>query len=216
MVSALRPLLSEQRVDRLEAVLSARLCSVTVVLENLHDPHNGAAALRSIEALGLQEAHVVEEAEHFSASPAITIGCEKWLTLGHHPTIARAADSLRARGFALYAMLPGAERQVADIDASRPAALVFGNEHAGLTDAAIGVCDDAVSLPMYGFTESYNLSVSVALALSVAAERRREALGRPGDLDADARARLRARWYALGMRGVETIVSRHVSAETQG
>jgi tRNA (guanosine-2'-O-)-methyltransferase len=215
VAAALRPLLREQRAERIESALSARLASVTAVLENLHDPHNGAAALRSIEALGLQHAHVVEAAESFSASPAITIGCEKWLTLGRHRSMEAAAEALRARGFALYAMLPGAERTVSDVDPARPAALVFGNEHEGLTDGAIGVCDDAISLPIYGFTQSFNLSVSVALALSVAAARRRAHLGEPGDLEPGERAWLRARWYALGMRGVETIVSRHVSAETQ-
>jgi tRNA (guanosine-2'-O-)-methyltransferase len=215
VAAALRPVLSEERADRIEHALSARLGSVTAVLENLHDPHNGAAALRSIEALGLQHVHVVEAAESFSASSAITIGCEKWLTLGRHASMAAAARALRARGFALYAMLPGAERTVADVDPSRPVALVFGNEHAGLTDEAIGACDDAMSLPMYGFTQSFNLSVSVALALSVAAARRREHLGAPGDLELGERAWLRARWYALGMRGVESIVARHVSAETQ-
>ena len=213
--SALRPLLSDERVDRLEAVLGARLWSVTAVFENLYDPHNGAAALRSIEALGLQEAHVVEAEARFSASSAITIGCEKWITLGRHESMAAASSALRERGFALYAMLPGAERMVSEIDPARPAALVFGNEHAGLTDAAIGVCDDAISLPMYGFTQSFNLSVSVALALSVAADLRRGALGRAGDLETSQRARLRARWYALGMRGAETIVSRHVAHETR-
>ena len=216
IAAALRPLISDQRADRIETVLDARLASVTPLLENLHDPHNGAAALRSVEALGLQEAHVVESTEAFSHAPAITIGCEKWLTLARHRSIGAAAESLRGRGFALYAMLPGAERSVGEIDPTRPAALVFGNEHEGLTDEAIGVCDDAVSLPMFGFTQSFNLSVSVALALARMCERRREVLGRPGDLAAGERARLRARWYALGMRGVETIVSRLVSEETRG
>lgn len=214
--AAVKPLLSELRTDRIEAVLESRLASVTAVLENLHDPHNGAAALRSIEALGLQEAHVVEDEEEFTASSSITIGCEKWLTLHRHRAVGAAAESLRDRGFLLYATLPGAARTVADVDPNRPAALMFGNEHAGLTDAAIGVCDDAISLPVHGFTQSFNLSVSVALALSSVAERRRGALGRTGDLSFRERARLRARWYAMGIRGVEAVVDRHVSEETRG
>ncbi len=215
VVAAIRPLLSEFRVDRIESVLDLRLTAPTAVFENLHDPHNGAAALRSIEALGLQEAHVVEAAEPFSAAPAVTMGCEKWLTLHHYGSVAGAAQELRARGFSLFAMLPGAARSCADLDPETPAALVFGNEHAGLSDEAIGVCDDAVSLPIHGFTQSFNLSVSVALAMSQVAHRRRQHLGQSGDLDSEERARLRARWYAMGVRGARAVVERHVSEETR-
>ena len=85
---------------------------------------------------------------------------------------------------------------------------MFGNERAGLSPAAIRACDVAIAVPMFGFTESYNLSVTVGLAMSRLAARRRAYIGAPGDLDATRRARLRARWFALRIRGVVGILER--------
>lgn len=213
---AMRPLLTDERVARLERVLDARLASFAVVLENLHDPHNGAAAIRSIEAFGLAALHVIENTEPFRFSPAVTIGCEKWITVHRHADFAACSERLGADGMVLYAMVPGAERDLETIAVDRPFALLFGNEHEGLTEESVGACDERVSLPMFGFTRSFNLSVSVALATQRLAARRREAIGADGDLESRERARLRARWYALSVRGAEKIVRHYVSNETRG
>jgi tRNA (guanosine-2'-O-)-methyltransferase len=108
----------------------------------------------------------------------------------------------------VYATLPDTDATIDTVDVTRPVALVFGNEHDGLTGEAIAACDGAVAIPMHGMTRSFNLSVSVALAVSRIAERRRLAIGAPGDLPDDVRARLRARWYALKIRGATAIVER--------
>ncbi len=215
VIAALSPQTSEERVERIEQVLAARLGGLTVVVENLHNPHNGAAALRSCEAVGLSALHVVETAERFRFSKKVSIGCEKWVALRRHPTFPECAASLRAAGFELYAAVPGAELSVHDVDVSRPTALVFGNEHDGLTREAIEACDCSFSIPMSGFTQSLNLSVSVAVTVHTLAARRRTALGAEGDLPEPERAQLRARWYALGIRGVEGIVERFVSEQTR-
>jgi len=210
---AARPLLSDERVERIEGVLDSRLSSVGVVIENLHDPHNGAAAIRSVEACGLAGLSVVEEAEPFRAQSGVTIGCQKWIDLERYSTFPACADALHERGFAIYAAVPGAAISLDDIDVSRPVAIAIGNEHEGLTDAAIAACDGQFSIPMQGFTQSFNLSVSVALCVYNLAKRRREHLGRAGDLGERERARLRARWYALGVRGIDGIVRRFVSQQ---
>jgi tRNA (guanosine-2'-O-)-methyltransferase len=85
---------------------------------------------------------------------------------------------------------------------------MFGNEHDGLSPAALATCDDAVRVPMFGMTESFNLSVTVALVATRLAARRREHLGKVGDLDDARRARLRARWFAVGVRGAAQVVER--------
>lgn len=219
VIAALGPLLTEERRRAIERVLAARLGGLTVVLENLHDPHNGAAALRSVEGFGLSELHVVEQAEPFCFSSTVTQGCEKWVAIRRHPDFQACADALHARGFRLYAAVPGATLALEEIDVARPAALVFGNEHAGLTGAAQAACDATFGIPLYGFTRSYNLSVSVALAVHDASRRRRAGLAPvTGDLDDQERARLRARWYALSMdaRAAEGIVARRVSELTRG
>jgi len=209
---ALAPLLGEERRRRIDEVVDARLASLTVVVENLHDPRNGAAVLRSCEAFGLQTVHVVEAAERFRFSAEVSQGCEKWMDVERHPTFASAHARLQAAGFALYAAVPDGKVPLEALDFSRPAAIVVGNEHAGLTSGAIALADVPFAIPMAGMTRSLNLSVATALIVAHAAARRRAALGRAGDLDDEARAVLRARFYAASVRGADGVVARHVAA----
>ena len=217
VIAALGPLLTDERKARIEQVLDSRLTSLTVVLENLHDPHNGAAALRSVEGFGLSELHVVESNEPFRFAHSVPIGCDKWVALRKYETFAACAEQLHARGFKLYAAVPGATMTLTDIDATTPAALVFGNEHDGLSELAQQACDAVFSIPMAGFTQSFNLSVSVSLGVYESSRRRRAALGAAGDLPAEERARLRAEWYALSMdrRAAAGLVGRYVSGKTR-
>ena len=210
--AALAPLLGEERRQRIEAVIEARLTSLTVVVENLHDPRNGAAVLRSCEAFGLQAVHVVEAAERFRFSSEVSQGCEKWLDVERHPTFAAAKARLQTKGFALYAAVPDGKVPLEALDFSRPAAIVVCNEHSGLTSDAIALADVPFAIPMAGMTRSLNLSVATALIVAHASARRRALLGRPGDLDEAARATLRARFYAASVRGADTVVARHAAA----
>jgi tRNA (guanosine-2'-O-)-methyltransferase len=209
--AALAPLLVDGRRERIDAVVEARLGGLTLVIENLHDPHNGAAVLRSAEAFGLGEVHVVEGVEPFRFSSEVTQGCEKWIDVRRHASFAAAELDLRASGFALYAAVPGADSTIADLDFSRPAALLIGNERAGLTPEALAAADQRFAVPLVGMTRSLNLSVAAALVLAPAAERRRQCLGRAGDLDEAARLALRARFYAASVRGAAEIVARHAA-----
>ena len=210
--AALAPLLGDERMRRIDEVVEARLSSLTVVVENLHDPRNGAAVLRSCEAFGLQTVHVVEAAERFRFSAEVSQGCEKWMTVERHPTFSAAQARLQAAGFALYAAVPDGKVPLEALDFSRPAAIVVGNEHAGLTSGAIALCDVPFAIPMAGMTRSLNLSVATALIVSHAAARRRAALGRAGDLDDGARVALRARFYAASVRGADSVVARHAAS----
>ena len=205
---ALEPMLTAERIARIDHVLGARLQSVAVAVEDTYDPHNAAATIRTSEALGLQDLHVIEPHERFSASKGVTRGAHRWLDLHRWPSATAAATALRARGFRVFATLPDATASVEDVDVATPLVVLFGNEHDGLTDEAIAACDGRLAVPMFGFTESYNLSVTVALAMSRIAARRRAYLNAPGDLDAARRARLRARWFALGIRGVVGVLER--------
>lgn len=212
VTEAVRPLLTAERTARIEAVLEARLTSVAVGIENLYDPHNGAAAIRSIEAFGLSTLHVTETIGRFRFAPGVTIGCEKWIEVRRYPDVTALAGALRDQGVSLYATLPDADADLETIPIDRPLVVLFGNEHEGLTREAVAACDGAVSIGMHGFTRSFNLSVSVALVTARLAERRRAFLGSPGDLTDQERARLRARWYALSVRGAGEIVARFVSS----
>src|SRR4029077_15606552 len=107
------------------------LGGLRLTIENLHDPHNGAAVLRSAEAFGLQRVDVIESVEPFRFSSTVTQGCEKWLDVVRHPTLAAAVAALRADGFALYAAVPGATMTVDDLAFGRPGGGVLGKEDEG-------------------------------------------------------------------------------------
>src|SRR5882762_3616941 len=100
--AALGPLLLDGRRERIDEVIAARLGSVRVVIENLHDPHNGAAVLRSAEAFGIQRVDVIEATEKFRFSSTVTQGCEKWLDVVRHKTLDDAIAALRRDGFVIY------------------------------------------------------------------------------------------------------------------
>ncbi len=210
----LAPMLTADRMARIDEVLAARLASVIPVVEDVYDPHNGAAVIRSAEALGLQELHVLETGLRFQAASGITRGCHRWMDLHRWRDPVACAAALRTRGFTVLATTPRGAISIDEVDVTRPVAVVMGNEHAGLPEATIAACDGAVVLPMFGFTESYNLSVSAALVTSHLAARRRAHLGARGDLDPDRLAHLRARWYALKIRGAVGVIERAVSRRT--
>jgi tRNA (guanosine-2'-O-)-methyltransferase len=207
--AALAPLLLDERRARIDAAVAARLGGLRIVIENLHDPHNGAAVLRSAEAFGIQRVDVIEATERFRFSSTVTQGCEKWLDVVRHPTLDAAIAALRRDDFVIYAAVPGAEASVEDLNFSRPAAVMVGNEHEGLTGAAIDAADRVFSIPMAGMTASLNLSVATALIAAQAAASRRRFLRAEGDLDEAARLALRARFYAASVRGADAVVSRY-------
>jgi len=206
--ATLAPLLLDDRRVRIDAAAAARLGGLRLVIENLHDPHNGAAVLRSAEAFGVQRVDVIESVEPFRFSSVVTQGCEKWLDVVHHPTLVHAVAALRADGFALYAAVPGAAKTVEELDFARPAAVMIGNEHAGLGGDAVAAADAVFGIPMPGMTRSLNLSVAAALIVERAAQLRRRAIGRDGDLDDDAVLALRARFYAASVRGADVVLAR--------
>ena len=208
---ALEPLLTPERIARIDQVIDARLASVAAAVEDTYDPHNAAATLRTCEALGLQELYVIEPGARFSAAKGVTRGAHRWLDLHRFSDAGAAIADLKSRNFRVYAALPDAKVSIEDVAVDSPLAVVFGNEHDGVSPAVVAACDAAITVPMFGFTESYNLSVTVGLAMSRLAARRRAYIGALGDLDPERRARLRARWFALRIRAAVDVVDRKLA-----
>jgi tRNA (guanosine-2'-O-)-methyltransferase len=212
VIAALSQILGPERAARLDEVAAARLGGLVVVLENLHDPHNGGAALRSCEAVGVLEMRFAGTAPRFSER--VTQGCEKWLNQYHDADIEATRAALAPRGFKLYAAVPGAQTALEELDPSSPAAFLVGNEHNGLTNRARELCDREFALPLHGFSQSVNLSVATALTVYTHARRRRQALGRDGDLSDEELLALRAEYYRrsvdarAGAGAAATIVKR--------
>lgn len=170
------------RHERLNQVAAHRQFDLTVVLENVWDPHNVAAILRSCDAVGVQEIHLVYTAEKFPRIGAkAAAGVKKWLTLVRHPTIVACYRELRRTGFTIYASdLSADSTHLYSLNLRRPIALVFGNEHRGVSDRARELADGTFHIPMAGFAQSLNVSVAAAVALYEAFRQRQGRRPRSG------------------------------------
>ncbi|AEV21174.1 RNA methyltransferase [Geobacillus thermoleovorans] len=168
-----------RRLRRMYEVLNERTRYITVLIEAVDDPHNQAAVLRTAEAFGVQDVHIVTGKAPFSPNRLVTRYADQWLTLHHKPDIKTAIADLKSQGYQVYASYLGEETiPVSDIDLSQPTALLFGNEHSGVSEEALRLADGTFVIPMYGFVQSFNISVAAALALYDVTERARRQAGR--------------------------------------
>lgn len=208
VVEALRPYVSPDRQARLEDALATRTQAVGVVLEDIHSEHNAAAVLRSADAFGILEAHIVPRTLGFRVSRKVSLGAHKWLDVRRYPDAEGAFVALRARGFEIWASaVRGDAVPLGEIPIDRPTALVFGNEHEGLSAGASAGADGRFHVPMAGFVESLNISVAAAITMFDVARRRREAGCWPRLPDAHVR-RLRAAWYVLSVRAAPLMLQK--------
>lgn len=184
---ALAAELTPRRRQRVLDVALRRLGSITVVLENVADPHNASAIMRTAEGLGLASIHVVEQPNKWEKNAAIAKGAQRWIDVVKHQGLARCLGDLSAAGYQLFAADVGDGCvPVHDIDVTRPVALVFGSEHDGLSRRAVALTDQRFTVPMFGMVESFNVSVSAALALYDVSSRRRAHIHEEGDLEGAA------------------------------
>jgi tRNA (guanosine-2'-O-)-methyltransferase len=195
-------LMTPERLARIEAVIEARLESVTAVLDRLVDPHNAAAILRTSEGLGLCAVHVVPAAESDAfAHRKVTQDAHKWIDVVQHASGPAAVRHLRDRGFSVFAgHLERGARPPAELPTDRPIALLFGHEHEGPSPETLRECTGTFRIPMAGFTQSFNVSVAAGIALSQICASRRAFLKKPGDLDVSRKQTLRSRYLRLGAK----------------
>jgi tRNA (guanosine-2'-O-)-methyltransferase len=170
---------TERRVERVTAVLARRQVDLTVVLENVHDPHNVSAVLRSCDATGVLRVHAVytvEEPPPGVFARTTSASAAKWIDVVRHDSIEACYTSLRGAGFAIYATALEAESDdLYEVDLTRPVALVFGNEMRGVSDEARESADRSIAIPMMGMVQSLNISVACAVSLYEALRQRRVA-----------------------------------------
>ena len=187
VVERLEPLVLERRAQKLRDTIARRLASVQVVFDAPHDPHNGAAVVRSCEAFGVQFIHVVERKERFLLAPSVARGSEKWVDPRIWPTSLDAVTAMKKDGLELVAADPTGDLAPEDLADIPRLGLVLGNERDGIAEDLLAACTRRVRVPMRGFVESLNVSVSAAILLSAATSRR------PGDLTRDDYLRVYAR-----------------------
>ena len=166
-----RGLKLEKRNELMDRVLSDRTRYATVVLENIYQPHNASAVLRSCDCFGVQDVHIIENSYQYELNPHVSLGAAQWLNLHRYGDLenntADCIHSLKKAGYRIVATTPESNAvSIHDFDVTKGKfALLFGTEKFGLTPEAFDMADEYIRIPMYGFTESFNISVSVSLCL---------------------------------------------------
>ena len=171
IIDYLSGFINEERRQRLREILWQRTRHITVVLEDIYQPQNASAVVRTCECLGLQEIHVIENRHEYRLNPAVVQGSSKWIELVKHnhaeeDNTRACIDHLRQLGYRIIAMNPAPEgKTVEQLDVSNKLALCFGSEEPGLSTTLQDLADETVRIPIHGFTRSYNLSVSAGISL---------------------------------------------------
>lgn len=196
-------LLHDVRKERIEKVLEGRTRTLSVVLDRLEDTFNMAAVLRTCEAMGIQEVHILDNPnEPFKPNPRVTQGCHKWLDLSVYKTFDKCREALHARGFKIWvsALATGAT-PLDSLEFDTKVALVFGNERHGVSPDVLAGADGVFWIPMQGFVQSMNISAAASAAITRAVMWRRERWnGRSGDLSPEQTTELRERFHQLSVK----------------
>ena len=168
---------SPRRQSRLQEVLRHRQPDLTIVIENIHDPHNVSAMLRSCDAAGVKEVQLVYTNEPFpKIGKKSSASAGKWIEMRKFSSIEKCFDQLRKEGFNIFATHLGNESlSLYELDLAEKVALVFGNEHRGVSEEAATLADGNFQIPMFGMIQSLNVSVACAVTLFEAARQRIEA-----------------------------------------
>lgn len=167
----LKDYITPHKIKLIEKILNQRTRYFTVVLENIFKPHNASAVLRTADCFGIQDIHIIEKENSYKINPYVTRGASQWVDIYKYENTEGMAvqdcyKNLRDLGYQILATSPRAGSiPIHDLVPNRKIALVFGNEHEGVSEEAIHQADGLVHIPMYGFTESFNISVSASIFL---------------------------------------------------
>lgn len=171
LLEELYEIISDSKVEMFEKFSTMRTRHLTIVLENIFQEHNASAVLRSCESFGIQDLHVIEKDNKYKVQRDIARGAGRWVDMTNYTSETPTQDciqALKAKGYKIVATTPHKNDYTIDtLPIEEPIALVFGTEQAGISPEIIEMADEFVMIPMYGFTESFNVSVSAAISMHV-------------------------------------------------
>ncbi|MBS1652543.1 MAG: RNA methyltransferase [Bacteroidetes bacterium] len=166
---------SPDRLLKINTNAAKRITHMQIVLEDIYQGHNASAVLRSADCFGIQHIHIVENNNKLNVNDDIAMGSDKWLSLHRYNSTINntktAIEELKQNGFKIVATVPNNNAtSISDFNINSKFALVFGTEITGISDNIKQLADEFVTIPMYGFTESFNISVSAALCMHALSE----------------------------------------------
>ena len=222
LVAYLGQYITAHKKSAIERVLAQRTRFFTVVLEDIFKPHNASAVLRTCDCFGIQDIHLIEKTDTYKVNPFVTRGAAQWVDLHKYYTPEGSAvddcfGRLRSEGYASYGTSPASDSlSIHDLPLlpNQKVALVFGNEHEGISEEVKSKVDGLVHIPMRGFTESFNISVSASIFLYELMKRANEMEIPDFQLSDQERDELRLRWYKDIVPHAD-IHERHFRQQTQ-
>lgn len=166
IVRRLSTQVTPERWGKIQKTVSGRISHMSVVIEDIYDRGNASAVMRSMEAFGFYQLHMIELSEKFKESQRVTQGADKWLNITKWKTTAECVQGLKAQGRKIYVThLDPQAKPLEAIDTSQPFSICFGNEKKGASQELLSLADETVFIPMRGFVQSLNISVAAAVAL---------------------------------------------------
>ena len=201
----LEQLVSPRRIARIDSVLAARVVSVTAVFEDLYDPHNVAAGMRTCDAFGLADVHVITDQHQYGLHGDVAASADRWLSVHRYGSAADCIARLKEQGFAIWVSDLSADRELSELPVEGNIALVVGGEKDGVTAAMQEAADARYILPMRGMVQSLNVSVALAVSLQTIMPTRRGQLGGQGDMPRARQWSLRQRWLEHGIRHAKKV-----------
>ena len=166
LLDYLEDFISEKRKERFLEVLAERTTYITVAIEDIFQMHNASAVIRSCDIFGVQEAHVIEKRFGHTLDKEIAMGAEKWVDVQRYKNTHDCIQNLKDKGYKIIATTPHAnDCLLDDFKVDERIALFFGTEKNGLSEEVLQQADGFLKIPMFGFTESFNISVSAAIIL---------------------------------------------------
>jgi tRNA (guanosine-2'-O-)-methyltransferase len=206
--------ISSERLQRIDAVIEQRTRCINIVLEDLYQPHNAGAVMRSCDAFGIQDLNVIEQEHRFKPSAGIALGAEKWLTVNRYSgngALEECFKKLKGEGYLLIATSPDqSSPDISEIPVDQKISLIFGAELTGLSEKALDMADVKCKIPMMGFTESFNISVSAAICMYELTNRLRNS-GFQWRLSDEEKLILRYLWLKKTIRAGEKLVDKYLN-----
>lgn len=195
VIATLGPYVTVHRKERIETVLSGRLNNIQLVIEAPSDINNALAAVRSSEALGISKVHIICPEGDVAAARTITQGAIYWVEVIFYASLDEFLEELQKQDMRLAGGMVNASMPLGAVPIDQPLCIMVGNEQRGLSAKAMAACDIQYKIPMFGMTESFNLSVSAAVSLYDVTRRKREYLRADSDLTPAEQEALRAQFY---------------------
>jgi len=211
--------MTEERSSLFDRILNNRTRFLTVVTEDLYQEHNISAILRTCDCFGVQDLYSIQDRNDFVHTRKISRGAEKWVDLiefnGNEDPSLECMHMLRQKGYSIVATTPHEDGlDLNELTVDRPMALFFGSEKPGLTEKVLENADYKLRIPMYGFTESFNVSVAVALILNKMVSEMRKLDGDLWSLNAEEKLDIKLLWTLRTIKSPEFLLKRHLAELT--